>query len=55
MTNLHYLILIWLSSKTAPDIFEYHKDDEFMMQYGFNEAVVKKNEVFFKRIFKSYS
>ena len=33
-------------SKTAPDIFEYHKDDEFMMQYGFNEAVVKRMAYF---------
>lgn len=35
-------------SKTAPDIFAEHENDEFMMQYGFNEAVVKKNEIFLK-------
>ncbi len=35
-------------SKTAPDIFEAHKDEDFIMQYGFNEAVVKKNEIFLK-------
>lgn len=40
-------------SKTAPDIFEYHQEDEFMMQYGFNEAVVKKNEIFLKEYLKA--
>lgn len=40
-------------SKTAPDIFEFHKDDDFMMQYGFNEAVVAKNEIFMKDYLKA--
>jgi hypothetical protein len=39
-------------SKIAPDIFEFHKDDDFMMQYGFNEAVVAKNEIFMKDYLK---
>ena len=40
-------------SKTAPDIFEAHEDEDFMMQYGFNEAVVRKNEIFLKDYLKA--
>jgi hypothetical protein len=40
-------------SKSAPNIFDYHEDDDFMMQYGFNEAVVKKNEIFLKDYLKA--
>ena len=39
-------------NKSAPDIFEVHKDEDFVMQYGFNEAVVAKNEIFLKQYLK---
>ena len=38
-------------NKSAPDIFETHKEEDFVMQYGFNEAVVAKNEIFLKQYF----
>ena len=40
-------------NKSAPDIFETYKDEDFVMQYGFNEAVVAKNEVFLKKYLKA--
>lgn len=40
-------------SKDAESIFERYKDEDFVMQYGFNEAVVKKNEIFLKEYLKS--
>tara|TARA_B110000305_G_scaffold166916_1_gene184571 strand:- start:2679 stop:3530 length:852 start_codon:yes stop_codon:yes gene_type:complete len=40
-------------SKNAANIFDFHKEDDFMMQYGFNEAVVKKNEIFLKDYLKA--
>lgn len=40
-------------SKDAKDIFEAHKNEDFVMGYGFHPAVVKKNEIFLKQYLKS--
>lgn len=40
-------------NKGAKDIFEEHKNDDFVMMYGFHPAVVRKNEIFLKEYLKS--
>ena len=47
------LDLDMIANKKAENIFDFYQDKDFVIGYGFNEGVVKKNEVFLKQYLKA--